>query len=103
MDEIEINELRPGVIKAAQLMERVLRAHDDKIGWKKSSNHYLINKVFDNTDELANLWLDIEYNVKGSLNGSTDFLLTNDSAIKLIDVMNYCMMLLDNMNNEIKL
>lgn len=101
--EIPVNEIRPGVLKAAQLMERVLRAHDNQIGWKESSNHYLINRAFDTTDELANIWLDIEYNVKAGPNYNEDFILTNAAALKVIDIMNFCMMLLDNMDHEVNI
>lgn len=97
--DIPINEIRPGVLKAAQYMERVLRANDNKGGWGTSTNHYLINRVFDDTDEIANLWLDTQYLTESG----EDFIVSNEMALKIIDVMNLCMMILDNREADIEI
>lgn len=97
--DIPINEIRPGVLKAAQYMERVLRANDHKGGWGASTNHYLINRIFDDTDEIANIWLDTQYLV----DSGEDFKVNNEMALKIIDVMNLCMMILDNREADIEI
>jgi len=95
MYNIDLTEIRPGVLKAASVMERVLRANDYKGGWKSCTNHYLINRLFDEVAEVNAEYMNTPYS-------QNDFKVSNELALEIIDVMNMGMMILDNMTEPIE-
>lgn len=95
MDNIDLTEIRPSVLKAAGLMERVLRANDYKGGWKSCTNQYLINRLFDEVSEVGYIFMDTPC-------PHDDFKVSNELALEIIDVMNMGMMILDNMTEPIE-
>lgn len=80
-------EPRPAVVRFAQLMERKLRERDYKGGWKNCTLQYLAAGMTHEVVELVD---------------AMDAILTDDGPTNLhaviaetVDVANYCMMLAD--------
>ena len=101
---IDINEIRPSVLKAAWLMEQVLRKHDHKGGWKSCTNHYLMNRFFEEVEEARTEYQDLPYSKLIPYNkglSHRDFVVSNALALEIIDSMNMGMMLLDNIEKDV--
>ncbi len=49
---LSINDLRPEVLAFAYLMERELREHDDREGWKDCGSGWLMERLMEEFDEL---------------------------------------------------
>ena len=48
----ELNYLRPEVLAFALIMEKELRKHDDRPGWKDDTAHSLIRRIMEETEQL---------------------------------------------------
>jgi DNA-directed RNA polymerase subunit RPC12/RpoP len=55
---VEQLALRPEVLRLAQEMERQLRAHDDRPGWKTEPLFYLYGRMLEETHELSAVIMD---------------------------------------------
>ena len=51
-DVLSVNDLRPEVLAFAYLMERELRKHDDRPGWKDCRPDWLMGRLMEEVDEL---------------------------------------------------
>jgi len=87
-------EPRPAVVRFAQLMECKLRARDYKGGWENCTLQYLVDGMMEEVLELI---------------GAMDATPTDDGPTNLyavieeaVDVANYCMMLADVAQAEIR-
>jgi hypothetical protein len=75
----KVREIRPAVLRFAQLMEQRLKENDHKSGWEDCTRSYLFHKMLAKTDKLE------------------DCFLREDDPIKdAVDVANYAMMIADN-------
>lgn len=79
--------LRPKVRFFAAAMERELRAHDDRPGWKDEEPCWLLGRLYDEADELFDLVHDLRYRGNGTIAPR----ILGEAA----DVANFAMMLAD--------
>lgn len=78
MQGLQIDDVRPEVIKFAIAMEKRLRINDYKGSWHYEKPPYFVNKIIIHSAQLSN---DVFYNV------------LDDVTIDCINIANYCMML----------
>ncbi|MFA5744540.1 MAG: hypothetical protein WC936_07030 [Candidatus Nanoarchaeia archaeon] len=78
-------ELRPSVLRFAQLMEKNLRAHDDKGGWDNCNVIWLVERMQEELVELED----------AMIAGAPD-----DIDDEAADVANFLMMIAENLRKE---